>query len=986
MAKEGLLPLATADDIAAGGLSLRVHRSGVVGSSQRALLSDVEVANAVADRLSVPQTSAREFTPEGEGAARNYAAGTGDEAFIQLAVDKAYAYYAAYGALAWVRFRRKYELTAAVATWLTGATQTNFGPPVPVTARLTFIKSYPGVCFVFDQGASLHVADGLGLNYQTLVLHQDDDDHPAYHELVPFIVRDASVDYNAANNPRPWERVYTQYHGNGWRVNPNGFLADVWFDNYRSEGCQLASDIFVARFNSNSHARCGARYTRVSGKIMNYGANTAAQYMDVSAINVYSTSDGALLTEDLTIHSAWENGKRATTAIEVHGNFVAGQGTVLDGFANSINLLPSGEGASYWDTRNLKVVDALVGHNLWPAIPPSTTGVRNPPTTSVRTARLGSEVVLSPLLFVGTNPLGGNAAFAATIDGGGALATLTVSNQGYMYDPRQPPVLTLSGGGAAAEDLAGITLTPHFTAGVLVGCLVVQPGRYAREPDVLLVPSSGWHGAGATARARLDGEGRLRSIVVDLSGVTEAYDAPPNVVIDDQYELEAATATAFGTWGVASVDFTPTGNVFTSAPTVVVDDSAANGTRRANSALAPTALKMSRINGWVHEPVGLLDTKGLSVRWADVGNVAGTTFTGRWADVNLDDQATGDICFDRLLLSDWSSKDAVAAAVRISLLGTRTRSVRHLEVKRVTLDNTFFNGGITGTHPSTGVTPVSIVMTAEQVGQTIALGDNVYVGAAVAWDYAWVLNVTNTVFQKLEVEPSKHLAVAGTGSRLLGSLTGATMISKALVRERCPAAMFNGTLPDCALGSSVEVVDAAVGSWYRKVASGPTGWRLYNDNSFQQGVTQTGNASATVTASFRKTHRFVSPLTADRTETMPATGQVGDEFRVVRALTATGPYVLIVNDSLGAELARLSVPGTEVLLVWDQINSVWAIGSRPPAMALATGLASYAKAALPALPSSARAIVFVTDEVGGAAPAFWDGTNWRRFSDRAVVS
>ncbi len=32
------------------------------------------------------------------------------------------------------------------------------------------------------------------------------------------------------------------------------------------------------------------------------------------------------------------------------------------------------------------------------------------------------------------------------------------------------------------------------------------------------------------------------------------------------------------------------------------------------------------------------------------------------------------------------------------------------------------------------------------------------------------------------------------------------------------------------------------------------------------------------------------------------------------------------------------------------------------------------------------AMVYVTDETGGAIPCFSDGTNWRRVSDRAVAS
>lgn len=48
-------------------------------------------------------------------------------------------------------------------------------------------------------------------------------------------------------------------------------------------------------------------------------------------------------------------------------------------------------------------------------------------------------------------------------------------------------------------------------------------------------------------------------------------------------------------------------------------------------------------------------------------------------------------------------------------------------------------------------------------------------------------------------------------------------------------------------------------------------------------------------------------------------------------------------------------------------------------------LASYAKASLPSV-SPAGQMIYVTDETGGAVPAFSDGTNWRRVQDRNVVS
>ncbi len=49
-------------------------------------------------------------------------------------------------------------------------------------------------------------------------------------------------------------------------------------------------------------------------------------------------------------------------------------------------------------------------------------------------------------------------------------------------------------------------------------------------------------------------------------------------------------------------------------------------------------------------------------------------------------------------------------------------------------------------------------------------------------------------------------------------------------------------------------------------------------------------------------------------------------------------------------------------------------------------LAAFAKANLPSASLNEGGMIYVTDEAGGAVPAFSDGTNWRRVTDRAVVS
>jgi hypothetical protein len=51
----------------------------------------------------------------------------------------------------------------------------------------------------------------------------------------------------------------------------------------------------------------------------------------------------------------------------------------------------------------------------------------------------------------------------------------------------------------------------------------------------------------------------------------------------------------------------------------------------------------------------------------------------------------------------------------------------------------------------------------------------------------------------------------------------------------------------------------------------------------------------------------------------------------------------------------------------------------------AVELHSYTVATLPSA-ALAGQMVYVSNEAGGAVPAFSDGTNWRRVTDRAIVS
>lgn len=48
---------------------------------------------------------------------------------------------------------------------------------------------------------------------------------------------------------------------------------------------------------------------------------------------------------------------------------------------------------------------------------------------------------------------------------------------------------------------------------------------------------------------------------------------------------------------------------------------------------------------------------------------------------------------------------------------------------------------------------------------------------------------------------------------------------------------------------------------------------------------------------------------------------------------------------------------------------------------------SYTKTTLPDVPDvNSPGLIFVSDDVGGSVPAFSDGTNWRRVTDRDIIS
>lgn len=121
-------------------------------------------------------------------------------------------------------------------------------------------------------------------------------------------------------------------------------------------------------------------------------------------------------------------------------------------------------------------------------------------------------------------------------------------------------------------------------------------------------------------------------------------------------------------------------------------------------------------------------------------------------------------------------------------------------------------------------------------------------------------------------------------------------------------------------------------------------------------------------------------------------GTSGEFYHLTSAqhtdLTDAGDTTLHIHN---ADRARANHTGTQTLAT---ISDAGTIASQAANNVAITGgsvtdvtltLLSFAKASLPVATTAGR-LIYVTDETGGAVPAFSDGTNWRRVTDRAVVA
>ena len=145
-------------------------------------------------------------------------------------------------------------------------------------------------------------------------------------------------------------------------------------------------------------------------------------------------------------------------------------------------------------------------------------------------------------------------------------------------------------------------------------------------------------------------------------------------------------------------------------------------------------------------------------------------------------------------------------------------------------------------------------------------------------------------------------------------------------------------------------------------------------------ITASGAFSSGADATFQNTDG-ASTAAHMRLQLYTAGAGGGDPEVVFRVLSGGGSFALGIDnsDNDAFVLAANTGLGGASNRIRIDANSV--------AFGLPTKLPSYTVATAPSAATvGAGGMIYVSDESGGAVPAFSDGTDWRRATDRAVIS
>lgn len=188
--------------------------------------------------------------------------------------------------------------------------------------------------------------------------------------------------------------------------------------------------------------------------------------------------------------------------------------------------------------------------------------------------------------------------------------------------------------------------------------------------------------------------------------------------------------------------------------------------------------------------------------------------------------------------------------------------------------------------------------------------------------------------------------------------------------------------PTLSLPSAVTMPGSLVVTTTLQVDGNTTLGNAVSDTTTANGtLTQSANQNATTT---------FSVLNSDTTNSTSRAAVVVQGGSCTGRLMAIHGSIFVVG-SLTASDVALQRNGTTVATVTaTNVNLASGIGIQINANTVITSerhqqLRSYTVGTLPSAATAAQ-LIYVSDETGGAVPAFSDGTNWRRVTDRNIVA
>jgi fibronectin-binding autotransporter adhesin len=317
------------------------------------------------------------------------------------------------------------------------------------------------------------------------------------------------------------------------------------------------------------------------------------------------------------------------------------------------------------------------------------------------------------------------------------------------------------------------------------------------------------------------------------------------------------------------------------------------------------------------------------------GNISATNHTGTNVSV------TGTV-------TTASTVGGVITGTSTSVTGTQTAA-------------STVGGVITGTSTSVsgGVTANSVAATSNGAGTNFRVGDDVWIGD---------INIADT------------MSIRGQQSALNGYIVFGNADSTALGRAGSGPLTYGGAFSASGNVTAGNVQTGGLISATGNITGGNilgNGAGLSGINVFSN-VTVTGGNSA-VADSISDTLTLtagtgIAIVVDSATDTITIAASGGSEIFVDGADFGTVTEPVTLSDDLGlvtdavTEEADLGTLVTAGLIYPDQFV-----------------LPSYTANTLPSA-AVAGAMIYVTNETGGPVPAFADGTNWRRVTDRAIVT